>query len=122
MIVGITSSANSGYSGIVYDEGNYTSFSGVSYPEGKYYDKYSFGLDRTQISRSKLGDGLKEVYKTEEYGWYEDFLIIANAGYSWLDRGGSADYGQTLNGGIFSARNYYGDIYEAVSTRFILIP
>ena len=36
---------NSGYTGVVYDDGLYTpNTEGIySYPDAKYYDKYSFG-------------------------------------------------------------------------------
>ena len=122
MMSGRSSSDNSGYTGITYDSGNYTMYTGsYTYPDSKYYDKYSFGLDRAQISRSKLGDGIKEVYKAEELGWYEDFLMIGNStGYPWIVRGSNKGYGQSINSGIFSSRNYYGYAYEPVSTRIII--
>ena len=71
--------------------------------------------------RSKLGDGIKEVCKAEELGWYEDFLMIGNStGYPWIVRGSNKGYGQSINSGIFSSRNYYGYAYEPVSTRIII--
>ena len=89
MMSGYTTSQNSGYTGIIYDSGNYTSYTETySYPENKYLDKYSFGTSNTQKKRSKLGDAVKEVTATSSTGWYSDYGYVASASDPWFRRGG----------------------------------
>ena len=122
MLSGYEINANSGYRGVVYDSGKYTNYTGLLlYPDSKYYDKYSFGTNANQRQRSKLGDGIKEIYNYAEYGWYDDYSYIATNIYSWIHRGGR--YGAESNAGVFiSNNNYYGSSYEYVSSRFIIMP
>ena len=76
MMSGSSTSSNSGYTGILYrtnSSGDYLLYTGTySYPEDKYYDKYSFETSSAQRIRSKLGDSIKEVYNTGNYGWDPD--------------------------------------------------
>ena len=122
MLSGYEANANSGYTGIIYNSGKYTSYAGIfSYPNSKYYDKYSFGTSNSQRMRSKLGDGIKEVYNTSNYGWYNDYSYIPTNIFAWFHRGGR--YNAGLNAGIFiSNNNYYGSSYEYTSSRLIIIP
>ena len=96
MMSGNISSLNSGYSGILYNGGL---FSGISYPNSKYYDKYSYSESYTSRVRSKLGDGIKEVFNTGDCGWYDDIVNIIFHSNPWSARGGR--YNNTKNAGLF---------------------
>jgi len=90
MMSGYSSSYHSGYTGIVYDKGNYTPYEGTyKYPEDKYIDKYSFNTNSSSIYGSKLGDGIKEVLNTSSEAWYNDNLEFpASSRGVWIKRGG----------------------------------
>ena len=118
MMSGYSSSSHSGYSGIIYDEGNYTSYVGTySYPEEKYYDKYSFGSGYIDRTRSKLGDAIKETYQST-YGWYNDSSYLPRNMYPWSARGGHFDLDNAS--GVFYSSNASGGWGDAFSTRFII--
>ena len=120
MMSGYSTSYNSGYTGIIYDSGSYSSYTGTySYPENKYIDKYSFGTSYTQRIRSKLGDALKEVYNTS-YGWYSDYSYLAGSGYPWIYRGGYYSYGSIA--GVFYSGNYFGKASSDSSSRLVITP
>ena len=119
MMSGRSTTDNSGYTGITYNNGSYTNFTGINYPEEKYYDKYSFNVNRESRIRGKLGDSTKETFEGNDYGWYDDDSLLGNAGYPWFVKGGY--YGLTLNSGIFSTRNFYGYIYNPVSSRLVVV-
>ena len=129
MMSGYNSSSNSGYTGIIYDSGNYTSYTGTySYPNSKYYDKYSFGTSEEQIIRSKLGDSIKEIFKKEVFvgistssGWYYDEPYLAYSNYSWFRRGGT--YISYNNAGVFSSStSSSGNASDSDSSRLIITP
>ena len=121
MISGYSQASNSGYTGTIYDEGKYTSYVGTySYPEEKYYDKYSFGTSDTQRIRSKLGDAIKEVYNTSNYGWYSDYSSLANSKYPWFNRSGH--YTNGSNAGAFYSIYSLGDASADNSSRLVIIP
>ena len=121
MMSGNSTSYNSGYTGIIYDSGNYTSYTGTySYPEEKYYDKYSFGTDTFQRIISKLGDAIKETYHIDKYSWYNDYSYIAKDIYPWFERGSTS--GDNYLSGIFSSSAYTAGIYRFGSSRLIIIP
>ena len=116
MMSGNSSSDNSGYTGVVGS----SSYTGVSYPSAKYIDKYSYGTSGSERIRSKLGDGIKEVYNNTIYGWYDDYSAIANNTNPWFVRGG----GYCLENdcaGIFNSDAYYGGAYKTISTRFVIV-
>ena len=112
--------AHSGYTGILYEDGTYQNYTGLAYPENKYIDKYSFGTGYTQRIRSKLGDALKEVYNTENYGWYSDYSILAASSYPWIIRGGYFDFGS--NAGVFDSVNDFGSASPDFSSRLVITP
>ena len=119
MMSGYDLSNNSGYTGKVYDSGNYTSYSGATYPNNKYYDKYSFSTsDETRI-RSKLGDGIKEVYKGST-GWYSDYSSFAYSDSPWFTRG--SNYDSDSHAGVFVSYEYDGSENYSISTRLIITP
>ena len=121
MMSGNSSSSNSGYTGIIYAGGNYTSYTGTySYPSSKYYDKYSFGTSASQRIRSKLGDGIKEVLNTSSRGWYSDYSYLAYSNSPWFNRGGSYDYGSLA--GAFSSYSNSGSASTYISSRLVITP
>ena len=121
MMSGDMTSRNSGYTGILYESGTYTSYTGTySYPEDKYIDKYSFGTSNTQRIISKLGDAVKEVYNTGNSGWYRDGSYLARYNRPWFDRGGHHETSSTA--GVFYSNNYYGDVGQYYSSRLVITP
>ena len=117
MMSGTNSSYNSGYTGIIYDSGNYTSYTGIDYPNAKYYDKYSWGKPN-ELIRSKLGDGIKEVNN-----WPYD-LSMAIISEPWFIRGLNYRGGDSqYNSGLFGTTNdSAGEADSNISTRLIFIP
>ena len=112
---GYSTSSNSGFTGKVYDSGNYTSYTGTAFPSSKYYDLYAFGTtsdDSEAYARRILGDATSETR-----GWYTDYLVFAYAEVPWFLRGGYADSGSEA--GVFSAYGYLGGAYRDVSFRSV---
>ena len=115
---GYNTSHNSGFTGKVYDDGNYTSYTGTSFPNAKYYDLYAFGTtynDSSAYARRILGDATSETR-----GWYSDWFNIPYSGYPWFDRGGS-----TLDGsraGVFCVGRMPGNANVNLSFRSVLAP
>ena len=121
MMSGYSTSSNSGYTGIIYDSGSYTSYTGTySYPENKYIDKYSFGTSYAQKIRSKLGDAVKEVYNTEDYGWYNDISYLADSSSPWFNRGGYSNF--SSDAGVFYSYNFFGHAVSRYSSRLVITP
>ena len=121
MMSGYSTSTNSGYTGIIYDSGSYTSYTGTySYPENKYIDKYSFGTSHAQRIRSKLGDATKEVYNTENYGWYSAYSFLASSSSPWILRG--AFYVDVFDGGVFIYDSNDGNANSHRSSRLVITP
>ena len=108
---------HSGYDGILYYNGTtsagYGTYDGTySYPDNKYIDKYSFNTNNRTRSRSKLGDGIREVLNTSSKVWYSDNSDLACSLVSWFCRGGAynggggaGDFGSFINYG--NANTYY---------------
>ena len=121
MMSGPTSSQNSGYTGKIYDNGNFTSYTGIEYPGAKYYDKYSYSTSYTSRKRSKLGDGIKEVY-TGSNGWYSDTFFLPYYSNPWFGRGGHCSEGS--KSGLFSSIYHSGDssISSNFSSHLIITP
>ncbi len=119
MMSGPTSSQNSGYTGKIYNNGNFASYTGIEYPDAKYYDKYSYSTSYTSRKRSKLGDGIKEVYNTGSYGWYSNIFYLPYHKNPWLGRGGSGS-----DSGLFSSIYHSGDssISSNFSSHLIITP
>ena len=119
MMSGYDTSWTSGYTGKIYDTGNYTAYTGVDYSNNKYYDKYSFGTSDDSKIRSKLGDGIKEVYKGSN-GWYNDHSCLAGSDHPWFLRGGHNNKGTFA--GVFNSYNNYGYAISDDSSRLIITP
>ena len=121
MISGTESSDNSGYTGKLYDYGSNTSYTGIDYPNNKYYDKYSFITRYDSRINSKLGDGIKEVYKRGSEGWYSDSSCVASSDGPWFIRGGDIMRGDYS--GVFRSNGASGGFdYSTNSTRLIISP
>ena len=107
---------NSGFTGKLYADGNYTSYTGTAFPSSKYYDLYAFGTtydDSSAYARRILGDATSETR-----GWYTDYLDFAYAENPWFERGGYADYGSKA--GVFYAVRYIGNASRSISFRSVL--
>ena len=81
---GRSSSYNSGFTGKIYDSGNFTDFTGTPFPNTKYYDLYAYGTtygDQTAYNRRILGDATGEVH-----GWYGDYENFVYSDYPWFIR------------------------------------
>ena len=94
----------------------------TTYPDAKYYDKYSYSASETSRKKSKLGDGIKEVYNTSDYGWYNDnsYLVYSSSSSSWFLRGGC--YYDGSYAGVFSSDYSNGDSSSYYSSRLIITP
>ena len=107
---------NSGFTGKLYDDGNYTSYTGTAFPNTKYYDLYAFGTtinDSSAYARRILGDATSETR-----GWYNDYRYFARAMDPWFRRGGIAPYGS--GAGVFYADVYNGSADREFSFRSVL--
>ena len=107
---------NSGFTGKIYDGGNYTLYTGTAFPSSKYYDLYAFGTtnnDSSAYARRILGDATSETR-----GWYSDMLVFASAKYPWFVRGGLAPHGSVA--GVFLAGGDSGVAGEITSFRSVL--
>ena len=94
----------------------YSGYTTTTYPNAKYYDKYSYSASGTTRKISKLGDGIKEVYKGS-LGWYSDTSLLAYSSYPWFDRGCS--FGPS-NSGVFYSGNNDGQYFN--SSRLVITP
>ena len=101
---------------MIPDSSGYTT---STYPNSKYYDKYSFSIKNTSRMRSKLGDGIKEVYNSSK-GWYGDNSYLASSSGSWFDRSGCYSSGAYV--GAFYSGGYMGDAVSNTSSRLIITP
>ena len=101
---------------MLHGDSDYTT---TTYPDAKYYDKYSYSKSYTSRKRSKLGDGIKEVYKGSG-GWYDDGSELGNKGDPWFRRSGSNEYGS--GAGLFLSSYGDGDYFWGVSSRLIIMP
>lgn len=115
-------SYDSGYSGYIlnYRFGEVVlDTSGISYPNEKYYDKYSYSTSSLTRKRSKLGDGIKEVYKLNPYGWYSNMLSFVYSDLPWFRHGGCFE---SQNAGMFTSGGDDGGTYYTISSRIIITP
>ena len=113
---GYSSSYNSGFTGKIYDSGNFTEYSGVSFPNSKYYDLYDYGTSSSDYTRRILGDATGEVAS-----WYDDFSYFVNSGGSWFVRGfGSVD--DPTYAGVFSFSEGDGGPFPEIAFRSVLAP
>ena len=74
----------------------------------------------TTRKRSKLGDGIKEVYNTGNYGWYSDNSNLADSGDPWFVRGGG--HNDYSNAGVFYSNYDGGNVNVGYSSRLVITP
>ena len=91
----------------------------TTYQNNKYYDKYSYSESDKSIIRSKLGDGIKEVYKDSNV-WYNDYLLFPVSNRPWFVRGGL--WGNDAIAGVFSLTSYWGNADGIYSSRLVITP
>ena len=92
---GDSSSYNSGFTGKIYDSGNFTDFTGTPFPNTKYYDLYAYGTSNSDYTRRILGDATGEVN-----WWYDDYAGFVVSVYPWFFRGGG--FVDPADAGVFS--------------------
>ena len=119
---GRSSSYNSGFTGKIYDSGNFTDFTGTPFPNTKYYDLYAYGTtygDQTAYNRRILGDATGEVH-----GWYGDYENFVDSNIPWFVRGvGYSDgYGGPAGAGVFSFNFDAGEPNPELVFRSVLAP
>ncbi len=113
---GNSSSSNSGFTGKVYDSGNFTEYSGVSFPNSKYYDLYAYGTSYTDYTRRILGDATGEVAS-----WYDDYSYFVYSDDPWFVRGYCLiDY--PTGAGVFTFSGLIGGPYPDLAFRSVLAP
>ena len=95
----------------------YSGYTTTSYPNAKYYDRYSYSTSANSRVRSKLGDATKEVYVSDNNGWYLNSLSLAKFDYPWILRGGH--YNDSPSG-IFHSVTNNGGTYDNNSTRIVM--
>ncbi len=109
-ISGVDTSLNSGFSGTLSNEENFT---GSSWPDQKYYDLYTSSIPSTSY---KAGDATYETF-----GWYADSADFCSSYSPWLHRG--AYYYFKSSAGIFSSyKNGDGSANAHVSIRVVIKP
>ena len=120
MLSGLSTTSNSGYTGVVYASGTYVSYTGdYNYPEDKYYDKYSFGTsykDNSDLKRLKLGDGTREVIDISLSG-------VIQSSYPWFVRGSAYTINGSIGNKIFETGRVAGNAITSGnlrSTRIII--
>ena len=113
---GRSSSYNSGFTGKIYDSGNFTDFTGTPFPNTKYYDLYAYGTSNSDYTRRILGDATGEVN-----GWYGDIAYFVNSGNPWFVRGRSNFFGPT-SAGVFTFSTDGGGPYPKLVFRSVLTP
>ena len=72
----------------------------------------------TDLSISKLGDGIREV-KNGSFSWNEDYNNVANSKWPWFIRGGSAK--DSSIAGIFASGYSSGTSGDDFSTRIVIL-
>ncbi len=97
----------------------YSNYTTSTYPDNKYYDKYSYSTNYESRKGSKLGDGIKEVYKLDDNGWYSDDSYFACSYNAWFARGGKFNSGSSA--GVFASINSEGSscVSRPVITPFL---
>ena len=116
---GYSSNQNSGYTGRVYDSGNYTSYTEKEYPT-TYIDKYSYSSSSRKAT--KLGDSIKEVYSDSSAGraWYTDYNYFVVSSRPWFVRGGG--HGNGSDAGVFASIYAFGNANSYYSARLAFAP
>ena len=113
---GYSSSSPSGFTGKIYDSGNFTDFTGTPFPNTKYYDLYAYSTSYSDYTRRILGDATGEVAS-----WYDDYSGFVSSGYPWVVRGGGFN-GHPTHAGVFTFIRSYGGTHSKLAFRSVLAP
>ena len=113
---GYSSSSPSGFTGKIYDSGNFTDFTGTPFPNTKYYDLYAYSTSYSDYTRRILGDATGEVAS-----WYDDYSGFVSSGYPWVVRGGGFN-GHPTRAGVFTFIRSYGGTHSKLAFRSVLAP
>ncbi len=108
---GRSTTYNSGYKGLLYDDNKYTEYNdGIAYPDTKYYEQISFGTTYKQTEttkRGKLGEMIRETYNKNDttdgtISWNDDWGRNAYSVSPWFALGGYSSDTNTLRAGVFA--------------------
>lgn len=114
IISGVDDEWNSGYSGILDDDGKIKRIQGKALPDGKYYDVYVYNTDYTSKDKTHLGDATGETNR-----WNDDFAEFLENPISWFMRGGL--YNHQSFDGIFAYGGANGRISIIRSFRTVIV-
>ena len=118
-MTGATTSWNSGFSGIIFDDGNYSTYTtSISFPDDKYIEKYSFSNSEVNPERGKLGDATKEVSLDQKNTWKGQYMLPPRALNAFLVLGLSY---QDADSGVFRGSRDSGGANSNYGTRFSII-
>ena len=119
--VGWNSTYTSGFTGKVYDFGNFTSVTGITFPSNKYYNKYTYGTS-TDYTRGILGDATKEMSPASYKTWYSDTAAFVADYLSWFKRGGGGSLYNVTDAGVFNFNYDGGSADSYISGRVVIEP
>ena len=113
---GKSTSLNSGYNGVIYDDGNNTQYTdGVNFPDAKYYDLYT----STNVLTACNGGICYGHALSETNGWYRDYTGFVATSSPWITYGGQRSNG--ANAGAFSFNNSSGASSSSARSVLLLV-
>lgn len=86
----------------------------LTIPDSKYYDTYSYSINKYDYERRILGDATQETA-----GWYSDYKFFVNTESSWFKRG--CLYNHTTVAGTFSFLGVVGYSAGDTSSRLVFV-
>ena len=105
---GLTTSSNSGFTGLVEPPSG-TSYTGTVFPDSKYYDVYKASNGTTISALTACNGGVCYGHALSEVnGWYGDSTNFVYEGFPWLARGGVYHDGSSAGAFYFGYVNGMG--------------
>ena len=100
---GNSANSNSGFNGIIYNNGNNTEYTaGIKFPTSEYYDLYTSASSTTACNGGICyGHALSETAS-----WYSDYAYFVSPSGPWFERGGS--HGHGASAGAYNSNNDLG--------------
>ena len=115
---GDTSSANSGFSGKLYNTSS--SYTGASLPNAKYFDIYKATSNTTISVKTACGGGICYGHAlSETESWYSDHNNFVSSQKPWTVRSGG--FSDTSIAGIFFYHRNTGKAINSYSTRPVIV-